>query len=270
MDFRIRLNWLRVSFAIGLVAAVCGFAWIALHSSEPEYQGRTLTSWLEQSGSNFYLMLPSPKQIILLRDSKTAIQQIGTNALPYLLQMASVHDSSLKSNFIVLRQRLPPVGPDIANEYHNHFLAYIGFDALGIHGKDAAPLLITLLKSQDSDIRSTAARSLGKIGPASKPAIPHLLKLMEDTDTSVREDAITSLGQIHLEPEVVVPVLIKNLKRSTSRATIYALRDFGGDAKPAVPDLVQCLNDENEYVRFAATNALKQIDPEAAAKAGIK
>ena len=39
---------------------------------------------------------------------------------------------------------------------------------------------------------------------------------------------------------------------------------------PAVPALLKLLDDENDTVRKSATNAIKAIDPEAAAKQGIK
>ena len=42
------------------------------------------------------------------------------------------------------------------------------------------------------------------------------------------------------------------------------------DADIAVPMLVQALQDENARGRTMATNVLKQLDPEAAAKAGVK
>jgi hypothetical protein len=41
----------------------------------------------------------------------------------------------------------------------------------------------------------------------------------------------------------------------------------GSDAKPAVPDLTQLLNDP--LLRTPAKYALRQIDPEAAAKLGL-
>jgi HEAT repeat protein len=40
--------------------------------------------------------------------------------------------------------------------------------------------------------------------------------------------------------------------------------------KQAIPLLVKLLNDPDEHVRMNATNELKEIDPEAAKKAGIK
>lgn len=49
-----------------------------------------------------------------------------------------------------------------------------------------------------------------------------------------------------------------------------ALGKFGTDAKPAIPALIALLNDPLGLARQAATNALLQIDPEAAAKAGVK
>jgi HEAT repeat protein len=48
------------------------------------------------------------------------------------------------------------------------------------------------------------------------------------------------------------------------------LRQFGPDAKSAAPALLERLQDEKDYVRTNAARTLKVIDPEAAAKAGIK
>jgi HEAT repeat protein len=51
---------------------------------------------------------------------------------------------------------------------------------------------------------------------------------------------------------------------------VQALREFGPDARIAVPALVELLNADDDYMRTYATNALKAIDPVAAAKAGVK
>jgi HEAT repeat protein len=45
---------------------------------------------------------------------------------------------------------------------------------------------------------------------------------------------------------------------------------YGAEARQAVPVLVPLLNDPYRFARVAATNALKKIDPKAAAKAGVK
>lgn len=49
-----------------------------------------------------------------------------------------------------------------------------------------------------------------------------------------------------------------------------ALRVLGPTAKPASPAVVELLRDDYWLVSQVATNAIKSIDPEAAARAGIK
>ena len=54
------------------------------------------------------------------------------------------------------------------------------------------------------------------------------------------------------------------------KMALYGLGLFPNEAKPAIPDLIQALNDVDAGVRARATNVFKWIAPEAAAKAGIK
>ena len=58
---------------------------------------------------------------------------------------------------------------------------------------------------------------------------------------------------------------------------LYVRRDaarawgaFGAEAREAVPALLERLSDKEPSVRKAAADALKKIDPEAAAKAGAR
>jgi HEAT repeat protein len=53
-------------------------------------------------------------------------------------------------------------------------------------------------------------------------------------------------------------------------SAMRGLGNFGPNAQQAIPALLQLLSDLDVAVRFTATNALKKIDPEAAAKAGVK
>jgi HEAT repeat protein len=93
------------------------------------------------------------------------------------------------------------------------------------------------------------------------------------TNGVMRRTSVLALGYIHAEPDQVVPVLIESLHDpdlSVQLSALASLGDFGPEAKLAVPVLVELLNATDEYVRGDVTNALKAIDPEAAAKAGIK
>jgi HEAT repeat protein len=78
-----------------------------------------------------------------------------------------------------------------------------------------------------------------------------------------------ALGDIHAEPHRVIPVLTNALHDTNSDVrycAVTALEQFGQDAELAV---VKLLNDPDYNVRDNATNALRKIDPKAAAKAGI-
>ena len=93
----------------------------------------------------------------------------------------------------------------------------------------------------------------------------------------MQSEAIWILGQIHQRPDLVIPILVETLAKPQSPPNtqrirtdaIRALRRLGAEAKPAVPTLAALLSDADAAIRSAATNALKHIDPEAAARAGI-
>lgn len=105
--------------------------------------------------------------------------------------------------------------------------------------KLAVPALVEFLNNDKAD-RQRAIEALGSFGPSAKEAVPSLLQWATNADANVRGSAFAALGEIHAQTDRVVPVLIN------------------------------ALHDPDPTVRRYATNALKQIDPEAAAKAGVK
>jgi HEAT repeat protein len=118
--------------------------------------------------------------------------------------------------------------------------------------------------------RSGAVGGLGQLGPVAKAAVPSLVQVLKGSDR-LHEDAIRALGNIHSDPEVVIPLLIPYLTNDdfNDKAAI-ALGNYGSLAKEAVPKIVPLLKARDKDDRYAARVALKQIDPEAAAKAGVK
>jgi HEAT repeat protein len=183
-----------------------------------------------------------------------------------------VRDSPLKSAWIRLARAQPLIATHLhtADEYHD--MACFGFYALGPKGKEAVPDLMALLDETSQEIRVVATTCLGNVGPEATAAVPRLIGFMNHPDRLVRWNTTVTLSRIHMRPELVVPVLATNLSPTNVilPTTINALAAFGSAATSTVPVLLTFLNQENDYVREAATNALKAIDPEAAAKAGIK
>jgi len=118
--------------------------------------------------------------------------------------------------------------------------------------------------------RSGAAGGLGQLGPVAKVAVPSLIQLLKG-ENRLQKDAIRALGNIHSDPDVVIPLLIPYLTNDdfNDKAAI-ALGNYGSLAKEAVPKIVPLLKARDKEARYAAHVALKQIDPEAAAKAGVK
>lgn len=119
--------------------------------------------------------------------------------------------------------------------------------------------------------RALAARDLGELGVAAKPAIPVLLQALKSKDTIIHGPAIGALGKIHSEPDTIIPLLIGYLDNDElNDEAATALGNFGVQAKVALPKLIPMLKIPNKDLHHAVTVALKQIDPAAAAQAGVR
>ncbi|HZM03686.1 MAG TPA: HEAT repeat domain-containing protein [Candidatus Saccharimonadales bacterium] len=245
-----------LGLVILLVAVFGGKMWFATRSTEPAYGGRLLSAWL----------LDSQEHRQIGEQNRLAILQIGTNAIPELVWMAGVRDAPLEKKMASLVRGLAiPIKLRTADDYHE--MGTLEFYVLQSRGRTAVPDLVDLLKSNDPEVRGTAADCLGNIGPDARAAIPLLVRFLDDTHRIVRVDATINLGRIHMEPGVVVPALIAKLNVSNSilPTTIGTLSQFGMEAKAAAPILRELLRKTNvypDYVRSEATNALRQIDPD--------
>jgi hypothetical protein len=262
-------NRLQIALAVLLVAVggviVSVIVWQLLQWREPVYQGESLSSWLNNVDSTGKLSASAAE----------AVRQMGTEALPTLLRMLRAKDSSLKLKLIDWAERQPIVKIKHTPAEELNLRAKCAFAALGAKAQSAVPALIEIANQKISlESQTDAIHALGFIGPPAKEAVPSLLRWATNADQEVRFGAIYALGEIHAEPERVLPVLINALHDPASgvqHGAVWALQYFGPDAKVAVPALAELLNAPYDYEsRFAATNALKAIDPEAAAKAGVK
>ena len=85
-----------------------------------------------------------------------------------------------------------------------------------------------------------------------------------------RDQAFADLKVYRLKVQSLLSEGLKDSQPPVRRWCAESLGVFRADAKAAFDDLVRALKDEDATVRKAAAEALKKIDPEAAAKAGIK
>ena len=119
--------------------------------------------------------------------------------------------------------------------------------------------------------RAVAAYFLGELGPVAAATVPSLIEVLKGPDVMVHESAIEALGKIHSDPDDVIPLLIKCLDdRNFDDEAARALSYYGSLAKAAEPKIIRLLRVGDRDDQLTAQEALKKIDPEAAAKAGIK
>jgi HEAT repeat protein len=181
---------------------------------------------------------------------------------------------------VALAQKQHYIKVTYVDAAHQHAQAAIAFEVLGSSASDAVPVLVQIFEKDTSGVTiksdwassSTAAVfALGFIGPAAESAVPSLVRHTADTNAMVRAYACMALGKIHAQPELAVPALVKCLDDPASEnQAMFALGQFGMDAKAAFPKLLRMRDTNQPGVRTPATSALIAIDPEAAAKAGIK
>jgi HEAT repeat protein len=271
--------------ACGLLA-VTGAVMLG-HDSEPSYQGRCLSEWVERC----YELQTTEEQ----QAAAQAIRKIGTNALPYLLRWMAYEPPPWRVKWVnevppplhtylarpLLRASMTPRAfeilgsearaaiPSLAqlvNEPRTNLVPHYAANALARIGRDALPSLLAALTNQQATTRAVVAPEIRYLGTNARSAIPALISLLQDTDLAVAWGAAYSLRELGLEPALVVPALTNSLRDPRPKlrcSAAISLRSFSHDALPAVPALLQALSDPDPTVWRAASNALFAIAPQA-------
>jgi HEAT repeat protein len=156
--------------------------------------------------------------------------------------------------------------------------------------------LLAALRDENADVRLTAADLLGKLGlqpgdeeppsPQGMRAVPALIGALHDKHAGVRKEAARSILRIvgiqeyYRWRNTSRLKLVRELSNAlhdeqaiVRRNSCHTLGIMGlnrSEASIAVPALVKALQDQDPTVADAAAEALKQIEPQAAAKAGVQ
>jgi hypothetical protein len=286
----------------GIAVLIAVAAAFLLTPSEPSYKGKPLTYWLQAYKIPFTATnglwrngkaLGADDEAPSRFETDAAIKAIGTNAIPTLLRLIQHRDSRLRYWQFSLARKSPFFRIAPVSSFSPNYEAFMAFKVLGTNAGPAVPQLLEIYnRESDRDTRDRVVSALTQIGPPAQPAVPMLLRRLAGTNTWMRVNAIVALGAIHSDSEAVVPALTSSLRDpgyDVRFAAIMALKDFGKAAKSAGPALVELLSDAKRDTwpspAFAtwtggraqipslgaiATNALLEIDPAAAAKAGIR
>jgi HEAT repeat protein len=152
------------------------------------------------------------------------------------------------------RQALPLLLEHIHSQDHD--VRKFIIDILGdINAAEAVPTLIHALEDEDSNVRAAAAENLGKLKTAQ--AVPALLKAMHQPDLLLQFTILEALSRI-ASPLSLAELLPYKDEKLLRKALIDCLGK-AGDAT-AIEELIKALTDPMGNVREAALLALVEID----------
>lgn len=126
-------------------------------------------------------------------------------------------------------------------------------------GTNAIPTLLQMLRLNE----------LGAFKRDATSAIPALVSALKtDEEYKVRENIINALSRIGNDNPEALRAVVEALGDSNPRVRAQAARflpQFENKAKLGRPELLKCLEDPDSLIRGLAAEALKQMDPDAAA-----
>ena len=224
-----------VSVAVGFTAT---FAWLAFHSSEPSYHGKSLSVWLEEARTNQELS-DALADVQIDSPAARAVRAMGKRALPALTRMARTRDTALRRRLLELSVQHPWMGMHPQSFEDIQMKSAYGFLVLGPAAKPAVPELISMLDDPSPEVRVLAAFALGKIGPDAVAAIPQLRQMID----KAAQRGVTGM----------------KWRDADKWLAAYALGGIGPAARPALRQIMSLKNDPNFMVRAAADAALVRI-----------
>ncbi|MDB6022241.1 MAG: repeat protein [Pedosphaera sp.] len=300
----------RKTIAIILLATLTLAVLYRLTPSPPRYQGRSLSFWLKAlddgkrgGGLTWETWQDRTEEQPGRSEAAEAIMQMGTNSLPFLITALSYRDSTVKKWFVGLLGLQSWIKVSLPMAADHQRPAALALHILGPAAKPALPQLTKALN--DPETSQGAAIALAGIGPEGWSVLSQALastnqyvsvcaawalgghraevpgtvaglmrQVTNATPSGLGPLSAWALGAIGQNKEQVVPLLINGLQSSqvgVRWGSAIGLGEFGTNAQSAVPALLRsALQDSDKTVRMYATTALKQIDPTAAAKAGVK
>jgi hypothetical protein len=252
-----------IFLAVLLVAVAGDMAWLILREPpEPVYQGKRLSDWLVELDKE----MPPSNYVSVDSRAAVAIQEMGTNTLPFLRRLLKARDTRLKTTLVEFarKQGFIRIRFTLANDLHRR--AALAAFCLGPRGSSLMPEIMALFRARNYQDAFTVTEVLGRIGYCNAETLPTLLAALNEppnTSPDFHGRAAFAFMQLYTCMEIV------NVERPD------AFHEPAYEA--AVPALLKALNAPNDMpLAFGATlkpycgTILKRIDPEVAAKAGVK
>jgi HEAT repeat protein len=238
---------------------------------------------------NFYYRFLEPRDIIpdyeFHSRAARALGEIGPAARAAIPALTSASTSSNASDRLfasaaLIKIRQEPITPWLGLLQDTHSTnwrpEFFTFMLLGTNAAPVVPLLVSNLQSTNVGIRRVAVNLLGDIASRPDISVPALIGCLQDQSADIRRDAIIALGRFKEAKPQIVPVLLTNMQSSdvylwlSAALALQKMLDKDENRTLYVPALVKSLNSADKDIRNRAGELLKDNDPAAAAKAGIR
>jgi HEAT repeat protein len=228
---------------IAVALAVLGGIWVVRDYVEPRYAGQSLSHWL----CAIHSLDPREEE-----EARTALQAMGTNAVPFLLKLLRKCEPSIKTriNHVAEWYGIRPYKwkHDVKVD---HIEAAFGFQLLGPLGRSAVPELAELLNR--SDAGQCVANALVAVEPE---GIMELVRALTNSNTEVRLRAGKALGTLLESPD----------RPQFPSSVVWPAPTRGPDSDivnltstRVVPALIAALQDPDPDVRRSAVRSLRHL-----------
>ena len=222
------LRWLPPT--LGLAAALAAFGWWGFSKHEPKYEGKPVSYWFKE--------YRRPSERDSSKEAMAALQAIGTNAVPYLLEQAfNTNEDSILFRYLNRLPRSWNLPRDDAYERCRY--AAQAFELIKPPAHQLLSLLQRRLKSTNVFDRNQSLFILGKVGDGAEEVVPELEAALIVTNRGTCAVAIQSLGWIGPRAGAAVPALIKFMNNPLDPALGFqcasALGGIGSNAATALP-----------------------------------
>lgn len=174
-------------YYLAFVAFCCTYLLFLLVHARERYDGKTLDEWLAEFDA-----IPAGVPLETIHDgtfetpditkSEEVVNHVGTNAIPYLLELLGRKDMKLKRRANQLAQVAHLTKRDeLSMPDKMKLRAIMGFKSLGPKAMQAVPELAKLMESSDADVRYAATQVLALVGMNDRAVIPVLLKTISSS-----------------------------------------------------------------------------------------
>ena len=274
---------------IALVLALGGVILLSF-PREPHYQGRSLTSWLQQCNDT------SLDETQRLSEAQTAVRAMPIkNVLPRLLNLVEDKDDPVSvwmidksdkfrvqflkwhsaedfqqlgiAGFEVLGTNAAPAVAELTKLLNDKQHAFVAVRCLVAVGPPAEPSVSQALTNQSVQVRYFATQQFAWVTDSDEVYLAKMRECLQDPDGSVRFAAVQGIGLQTQAPDLAIPLLLEALRDKQDAVASWAakfLANFGTNALRAFPDLSNAVEHGSPNTVNQALKTMVAVAPDKA------